>query len=175
MVEYELRNYATSIGYLEASLTEPRRPLNEEERSEAKSTLERARRYVARYTIRVTPPEATVRLDDAPVTFGPDKTVLLEVGDHRLVVQAPGYLTARETLQVVRPGSFTREIGLVREEATRGAGPKESGSSILSEWWFWGGVGAIVVGTTVGLAVGLQPSDEPIRGGTTGTEISVQR
>lgn len=39
-------------------------------------------------------------------------------------------------------------------------GGKTSSGGVHTKWWFWTIIGAVVLGTTVGLAVGLQPEEE---------------
>ncbi len=44
--------------------------------------------------------------------------------------------------------------------------PRPAPSPFYKKWWFWTAVGAVVVGTTVAVAVGAQPGDPETVGGT---------
>jgi len=51
------------------------------------------------------------------------------------------------------------EIKVGEVPPTEGGEDEASSDGIHTKWWFWTIIGAAVVGTTVGLAVGLQPED----------------
>lgn len=100
MTAFELRNYRESIEYLEQALATPVRPLDGRLRSETEGLLQRANRFVARIRLVLTPPETTVRIDHNPVTWTPDKPLLIEPGPHVFEFSAEGYQSEQRDLDV---------------------------------------------------------------------------
>lgn len=98
----------------------------------------------ARLVVGVTPADAQITLDGAPVGRGSfDQRV--RPGDHQLTFEAPGY----------RPRSESVRVRVLSEETLRVAlDPRPR--SLFTRWYFWAAVGgAIAVGAT--LAVVLNP------------------
>ncbi len=115
MAEFELRNYADAIDCLEAALASNVRPLDGVLRAETRDLVRRARRFVAALSLSVTPSTARVRVDGLTVELGPDSVLLLEVGEHTLEVDAPGYASHERSL-VVRGGEEQRiEVSLTQQ------------------------------------------------------------
>lgn len=71
-------------------------------------------------------------------------------GNHRVLVSSDGYETSETTVDIV--ASQKRELDLALTRTTK----------LYERWWFWTGVGTVVIGATVAiLAVALKPSAEP--------------
>ena len=94
-------------------------------------------------------PGARVRIDETPTTSAPAEAIVL-AGVHRVVVHAEG-CDDRETNVVVAAGE-TKEVTLEPERRP----------ALTSRWWFWTGVGVVVVaGATVTYAlVTSRPADK---------------
>jgi hypothetical protein len=82
------------------------------------------------------PADATVSVDGAPIGNGSFE-LSVAAGNHSLVARRAGDEDAR-TATVVAVGE--------RKEVTMGF---QSGRPITSKWWFWTGIGAVVVAGTV--------------------------
>ena len=86
-------------------------------------------------------PGTRVRIDEAPASSAPAEAIVL-AGVHRVVIHADGY-DDRETNVVVGAGE-TKEVTLEPEKRP----------ALTSRWWFWTGVGVVVVaGATVTYAL----------------------
>ena len=85
-------------------------------------------------------PGTRVRIDEAPASSAPAEAIVL-AGVHRVVIHADGY-DDRETNVVVGAGE-TKEVTLEPEKRP----------ALTSRWWFWTGVGVVVVAATVTYAL----------------------
>lgn len=89
----------------------------------------------------------------------------LPVGGHQVEVMAPGYAPSRSELAIA--AGQTRSITIVLEA------PREESGPLYKRWWFWAGVGVVVVGAA---AVALAPerTQGPLPGtlGTASTTIA---
>lgn len=95
-------------------------------------------------------PSATVVLDGKTLGSSPLETIV-SAGTHTLTLSKAGFVT-RTTTVVVAVGENKRvDVSLERE------------AGLLSRWWFWTGVGVVVVGASVLTYRALAPS-EPARG-----------
>jgi hypothetical protein len=94
-------------------------------------------------------PGSRVRIDEAPASSAPAEAIVL-AGVHRVVIHADGY-DDRETNVVVGAGE-TKEVTLEPEKRP----------ALTSRWWFWTGVGVVVVaGATVTYALlASKPADK---------------
>jgi hypothetical protein len=102
--------------------------------------------------IRVTPPSAVVSVDGTPRGNTP-LDVQVGVGSHVVDVVADGHESVHVPL-VVDPGS-TREVVLSLEKKP----------PITHKWWFWAGVGSVVVGVAIVSTILIaQPERAPSRG-----------
>lgn len=98
MVEFELRHYVRAVELIERSLASPVKPLTDEQRSALSELLARARRFVARYALRVTPTPTRIELDGVARTLEPDGRLTVDAGEHRLELAADGYAPSSLTL-----------------------------------------------------------------------------
>ena len=92
MVAFELRDYRDAARLLEQSLKDERTPLNDAQRKEVKTLLDRTQRFLGHYRVNVPPPWGSVRITIDGQAAQLDETghVVLEVGDHELVVNVEG-------------------------------------------------------------------------------------
>jgi hypothetical protein len=100
MTSFELRAYAQALSELQTALTDPRRPLPDDQRAQVQALLEQARAFVGRYRVQLTPASAELRVDGAPVALGQDGSLLLEVGRHELRARATGYVEQMRRIDV---------------------------------------------------------------------------
>jgi hypothetical protein len=93
-------------------------------------------------------PSATVTIDDKPLGPVP-VSVELALGGHTLEVAAKGYQVHRSEL-VVAAGQ-ERTVNVVLDLPT----PRAERAPFYSKWYFWVPVGAVVVGTALGVGLGV--------------------
>lgn len=127
------------------------------ERLSLTARLEEAPRAPGRLRLMVAPPFAEVTLDGHAVGVG-SQDRSLPAGPHSLALRARDHLTLHRSFSV-EPGSVTAlSYSLDRAPAE----PR----SVLSRWWFWTAVGAVVtagVVTAVALATAESPCDALVR------------
>ena len=168
MAEFELRNYTSSAGYLEQALASRSRPLDGELREKTEVLLERANRFIGRFTLDLEPRSADIELDGDPADLDAQRTLVLAAGDHTLEVTAPGRAAARRTLRV-RGGELQTlrivlpELAAVAPSAAtlpaQSQGRAEltadtdDGGSVFESPWFWVALSAVVVGGAVAVGV----------------------
>lgn len=189
---FELKEYVRAQRELSSSLSEQRAPLSESQRQEIQALLTRIERFVGVLKMRVKPPEAhpTIMVDGVRT----DGELKLDLGAHEINVQADGYQTLNHKIAI--EGGKTQHLQLTLNPAQRDATPNlqpqaadvvsaprqheprqprdQPSSGVLSEWWFWAIVGAVVVGgaaTAVALTAEFVP--EPPVPGNTGLSTQV--
>lgn len=200
-VSFELKEYVRAQKELNAALVELRSPLSEEQRHEVLGLLLRIEKYIGRLTIRVKPPEAEaiVTLDGTRV----EGELKLDLGQHDLSIQAPGYRSLHRTISV-EGGKTTRlELTLSREGPTRELAQSTAASApeaaaatlasddpsqpplapassdpqrdgVLQQWWFWTIVSAVVVGGAVTAIALSAGKSEPEPAVPGNTGLSIQ-
>jgi len=89
MVSFELRDYAEAVRHLRRALVDERRALDETQRAEAESLLERSLAFVGIYTPITLPVDGQLFVDGHDAVVEPDGTILLAVGDHEARVTTP--------------------------------------------------------------------------------------
>lgn len=99
MCAFEEKSYVMAIKFLGDALTDTRKPLTAEQRKQTEDALWRAREFVAKYRLNLTPIDATVRIDGHEPMLA-DGQLLLDPGNHRLTVSASGYVTSDQTIGV---------------------------------------------------------------------------
>lgn len=171
MTEFELRNYVDSVARLEEALASHENQLSGELRAQTVQLLARARSYVGEIVVETTPRVGQglrITVDSEPTGRGAGQRVHLNVGEHVLVVQAPGYLDEKRSLSI--KGAEQRRILLeLRPEIAEARGPLAEPSSppsserdrpLRKNPWLWSGVAALVVGGAVaGVLVALRKND----------------
>jgi hypothetical protein len=123
-----MRDYVQAVRDLSAALADSRQPLTEQQRGECQNLLARSRTFVGVYELRVTPAEATLRVDGAPLSREADGSVLLAFGEHVLTGSAPGHVEA--SARVAVQGGERREVELRlvpegEQPAPMGVGPEQ--------------------------------------------------
>jgi hypothetical protein len=191
-VEFELRNYLRCLEYVEASLRSEVRPLTPAMREDVEQLGQRARAFVATVEFKLSPDDARVQLEGEGRELSGSGSIQLEVGAHVAVVDAPGYQTARERIEVTGSQLRVVEISLapvpsVRPSEVASAAPSSTPAAPDADLreqtikrrrrWGWT-VAAVVVaaGAAVGLAYALRdpkerPPDMPT-GGSSGIVLT---
>lgn len=102
MTAFEEKQYVTAFTTLAASLEDPRKPLSDAQRVEAQDVMRRADGFIARYTLELSPSDASLRVDagDAVLVEG---TLLLDPGAHELLVSAQGFQSTQRRISA-QPG-----------------------------------------------------------------------
>lgn len=152
--EFELKNYRACIEYLEQALASEKRPLDGALRKDAEQLLRTAKGYVAHYSIQLDPVEqAHITLDGRTIELGEGGSLVIEVGDHLLEVQAAGYRAERRELRVA--GGKAQVLHVKLRELPR----SESETRRKRRIWAWSLASVALVGAAAGLAVALTRDD----------------
>lgn len=170
MVEFELRHYLASIDALEHALRDPVRRLDSELRAQTEAVLLRAREFVTRVELALSPDaQSSVLVDGESVQRRADGSLLLPVGDHVLEVNAAGFRAERRNLSLVG-GRAERvqvvlspqlAVGLEEPRPERSTPPADKPAKpVYKSPWLWVGLGVAVVGAVV-LGVTLGTREEP--------------
>jgi hypothetical protein len=178
MVEFELRNYAECVRRLEASLAFAVKPLDASLRAETEALLERARRYLGELELEVDPDSARVSIDGNAIEPAQRGRLLLEVGNHSLEVQAPGYLSDKRSIRILGgvKNQLRVELALPPVEepamaaspaplAPASAPPRSERTPVYKKWWLWTTVIVIAAAgaTTAALLLTRDKDDDETR------------
>lgn len=117
MVCYEMRDYAAATRHLTAALQSEERPLTAAQRRELAPLLNRARGFVAHYTLDIAPADASVMLDGAVAGREPDGSILVGLGEHKLEVSHADHVAQVRWLQVEGGEQQTLHIELQSKQA----------------------------------------------------------
>jgi hypothetical protein len=117
IVSYEMRDYVQAVRDLSAALADTRQPLTEQQRGECQNLLARSRTFVGVFEVRVTPADAELRLDGAPLSRETDGSVLVPFGEHVLTGSAQGHVGASARVRVRGGERGEVELRLVPEAA----------------------------------------------------------
>lgn len=173
LAEYELRRYVACVAHLQEALASQVKPITGDLRRQTEDVLRKAEVYVARVLVQVLPTTARARItvDDAPsVPVPADAALVLQVGEHLVVVDASGFEPVHQTLVVAAGGEQTLRVVLRPISAAPERALAPSPAAAASVWhspWLWTGVGAAVVG---GVVLGVLAS----QGGSTTTAPGYQ-
>lgn len=184
MVAFELRHYVECVRLLEASLTEQVDALPPDLRAQVDELLVRARTFVGRVRLRLSPTDAALTVDEGPARREADGSMLLETGEHVLVANTPGYQEKRRTIDL--RGGQTLDLSMTLSErggatpavavaaaptpapATTAApaaavapdtAPRDDDGSVFGKWWFWTAAGAVVAGAVIGVVAATAEDD----------------
>jgi tetratricopeptide (TPR) repeat protein len=180
--EYELRHYVAAIQFLEQALASPHKSLTADQRAEVTKLLSKAKHFVGKVVIDVTPAGAQVQVDG---WTRHEPEFWLDAGDYTIEISAPGY---QRNLSRLRLGGG-QEITLERDLSKLDVSPSQvaltqqsvdsradtlstdradtSDRSVVSRWWFWTLIGGVVVGGAVaGLAIAFKAPPAPDAGST---------
>ena len=100
MAEFELRNYRESAQYLEASLASTVKPLTPALKAEAEQLLARARGFLGKVRVMVSPANTQITVDGAVAPFASDGSVMLAAGDHTIEAISAGYEPQHQTIKI---------------------------------------------------------------------------
>lgn len=100
MTSFELREYPRALSELQQALSDPRRPLDSEQRAETLSLIERAKAFVGSYRVQLSPVQAELWVDGQGYVIDNQAPLQLSVGSHELVARAPGHHELRRRINV---------------------------------------------------------------------------
>ena len=168
--EFELRNYGECIAQLEAALRSSVKPLEGELRSDTEQLLARARNFVARIFVELTPASGRLAVDGIIVPPGNGNQLVLQVGEHTLEAQALGFQSEKRHLRVVGGVDQTLTIVLLKDEVQQEA---QAAPQAQRRWykspWLWGTLGVLALGaagTALALTQGGSTTHEKPNGGS---------
>lgn len=123
MTSFELREYASALRAFEASLADTRRPLTDEQRAHVQGLRERARAFVARYELVLSPEPAELSVDGSPTPA--NDPLVLDLGEHTLRVTAEGHEPWTRTVRVEGGERERLEVQLARVAPLAEPAPRE--------------------------------------------------
>lgn len=173
LCEYELRNYAETIKYLESALASKVKPLTPALRSESEQMIKRARKFVGRVELEMRPERAQLMVDGVKVDGREPQW--LAMGEHTLEVSAPGFVSEKRKLSV--KGGEDKKMSVILAAADSDgksdAQTAKSGKRWYKSPWLWSSLGVVVLGAGAATAVVLtRDKGEPHRDtGTTGVTL----
>jgi hypothetical protein len=116
MCSFNLGDYTDAVYQLEQALVDSRKPLSEEQQAQTRDLIGKANTRVGRFRLRLTPPEAVLRVDgNAPLILEGNE-LLVEAGQHEIEARAPGFLMARSSVKVEGGDRTTLVFHLMRDE-----------------------------------------------------------
>ena len=116
MCSFNLGDYTDAVYQLEQALVDSRKPLSEDQRPHTRELISKASERVGRFRLRLTPPEAVLRVDGHPALILVGNELLVEAGQHEVEARAPGYLLARSSVRVEGGDRTTLVFHLMRDE-----------------------------------------------------------
>lgn len=173
LASFEAKSYADAVAYLTAALADPRRPLNDEQRTEAQYAIQRSLSYIAQYELELSPASAQVRVDSRePIML--DGKLLLDPGKYQLEVTADGYQLTRESITARPRENLKLRIELSPKQLDRGAPhaqDSDHGGGLSTQQWIGIAVGSAgVVGLGVGAYFGLTALSKADEAGCSGSD-----
>jgi hypothetical protein len=182
MTAFELKNYVRATRELTAALDEKQHPLTSEQRAEVERLLGRVRRYTGHLTVEVLSASADVTTTLDGTAFM--RELELNLGDHELVVQAPGYETLRRkvsiegaqrqvlTVQLSPLAIDARAAARTAREGTPAGAAQPPSTPLHARWWFWTALGVLAAGGAVAVvALTASPSKHTLEPGDNGAVI----
>lgn len=100
MTAFDLERYPQALAELQAALDDPRRPLVGDQRAKVEALLERTRDHLGSFSLTLSPATAELAIDGVARAHSAGQKLALRVGEHTLLVQAPGYRPVQQTLNV---------------------------------------------------------------------------
>lgn len=175
LTAFEQHDYDTAHRELHAAMLSTQRPLTPEQRVEVADLLAWMEANLGTLELSLSPPDAAALVDDQ--AHGPGR-LLLDPGEHRLLVQADGYRSDARTFKLGLERPLVLHIELTRAVESIAAAPprvpraappddvrqgaQRSSSTIFERWWFWTAVGVVAVGgvaTALALTLDSEPAD----------------
>lgn len=168
--------YQLAIDTYQRYLTEGNERLSPERMQVVRERLAELRRDMPIVTLRVTPASYALTVDGRAVTVAVSGEVALDPGSHMFDVSAATFRSQRREFQLAPQAREVWELALDPVAPTTAVAPPTHAEpapavsavaptphpperpppspAITSRWWFWTGVGAVVLGGTA-LALGL--------------------
>jgi tetratricopeptide (TPR) repeat protein len=116
MCSFNLGDYTDAVYQLEQALIDTRKPLSDEQQANTRELIARANTRVGRFRLRLTPPEAVLRIDgNAPLMLEGNE-LLVEAGQHEIEARAPGHLVAHNSVRVEGGDRTTLVFHLMRDD-----------------------------------------------------------
>jgi hypothetical protein len=176
----DLKNYREAAGLFQQALSATVRPLDVELRASSETLLKRARTFISRLSLALTPATTKLRVDGEESELQ-DGSLLLELGNHTLEFHAPGYHSQQRALPVRGGEELRLRVSLLpivddqraaRAQSTSGGKPKPADGErpLVRNPWLWAAVSAVVVGAAVATGVLVQ-RDAPYERGSSGVLI----
>lgn len=174
-VYYQQRDYANALPYFERYLAESGAELAGKQRTDLEQEVVRLRSRIATVTLAVTPPGASIEIDDESVGSAPlAKPVSLSAGRHKIAVSKAGFVSTTKSIEVVGGDAAKVDISLAEQLAVvapdaRGTAPRAGGGDTSSAtgsqrpsavWVGWGITGALTTGAIVTGALALGASHD---------------
>lgn len=153
MAAFEVRDYVQAYRLLQRALASDERPLTAAQRAETEELVARTQAFLGRFRFSVQPAEASVQIDLRDPEREGDGTILLSVGEHSVVVEAEGYRSREQQLEVRGGEDETLIIRLEAEGSASEAVPPEEGGRELDalSWGLIGGGAGFLVLAGVGI------------------------
>lgn len=107
MAAFEARDYLHALSQLRAALSDQRRPLNEAQRRQTESLVERALGFLDRVIVVPESLDAEVRIDGAPTAREADGSVLVDLGARRVELVVGERVVAEREIVVRGGGEHT--------------------------------------------------------------------
>jgi hypothetical protein len=170
LVEYELRHYAEAMRILMRAQSDARNPLTDAQKQSAATLVKQMSVFVGRYRVVSEPTEVILSVDGAPVAASREPLVL-DVGEHTLVVRAPRHRAQERridvkggeqeelrfelvadgppTAEIAKPSSAPHEIHATRAPRPSVVVHADSSSPLLSRRTTWGWVSLGVAGASL--------------------------
>jgi tetratricopeptide (TPR) repeat protein len=157
LAEFELRNYVECIEHFQVALKSSVKPLDESLRNETEQLLERARAFVGRFVLVTKPTASGITVDGLTSRMRADRTLTLEVGDHKLELYADHYVSEKRMLSVRGGESELLNIDFTRRSAL---GSAHDSTHWYGSPWLWVAVGVVVTAAATGVIIAATSGNE---------------
>ncbi len=142
--EKNRRRYARVYSLVEQYLKEAGPTLSEADRADAQALLDTVKGFIGEVTVVVTPPGASISVDDQALGVAPlSAPIRLEMGERRFKIQKPGFADYAQTENVLGGSATRMEVklqavvheGRLRVVASAGDAIRVDGKVVgLGEW-----------------------------------------
>jgi hypothetical protein len=152
---FEARDYVEAIELMSAATQNPEQPLTDEQKAEARNVIERAKGYVSKVEVQLSPQNAELAVDGRPVRLEGGELVL-NPGDYQIQAQAEGRRAVTLSISAEAGRSTTITISLPPEE--------QAGARARSPWpYVVGGAGAALLITSAITGAMTSSAEEDLR------------
>lgn len=145
---FEARDYVEAIELLSAASESAEQPLTEAQRAEARAVIERAKGYVSRLEVELSPAHAALAVDGQPVRLEEGQLVL-NPGEYQIQAHAEGRQPVTLSISAKAGRSTTITISLPPVSAAAPADPTQAAEPAAAGRSAWpyvvGGTGAALL------------------------------